>query len=103
MTELHQIAPMLKQLRLSGVLETLEVRSQQAINEQWAYTDFLPQLLQDEVERRAHKQLALRVRRAALNAQKTVETYDFSFNPGLYRALINDLATANFVRQHSVQ
>jgi DNA replication protein DnaC len=99
MTEFHQIAPMLKQLRLSGVLETLEVRSQQAIHEQWAYTDFLARLLQDEVERRAQKQLALRVRRAALNAQKTVETYDFSFNPGLNRTLINDLATANFVRQ----
>ena len=99
MTEFHQITPMLKQLRLSGVLETLEVRSQQAINEQWAYTDFLARLLQDEVERRAHKQLAMRVRRAVINPQKTLETFDFSFNPGLNRPLINDLATANFIRQ----
>jgi hypothetical protein len=44
--------PKLKQLRLSGVLETLDVRHRQAINSQWAYIEFLARLLEDEVERR---------------------------------------------------
>jgi hypothetical protein len=39
-------------LRLSGVLETLDVRHRQAINSQWAYIEFLARLLEDEVERR---------------------------------------------------
>lgn len=99
MTESHHLAPMLKQLRLSGILETLEVRRQQALQEQWSYTDFLAHLLQDEVERRAQKQLALRVRRATLNGQKTLETFDFTFNPSIDRRLIAELATATFVRQ----
>ena len=99
MTQFHQLEPMLKQLRLSGILETLEARSHQARDEQWSYTDFLARLLQDEVERRAQKQLALRLRRATLNTQKTLETFDFSFNPSINRQLINELATANFVRE----
>jgi DNA replication protein DnaC len=99
MTQLHQLEPMLKSLRLSGILETLETRRQQATDEQWAYTDFLARLLQDEVERRAQKQLALRIRRAALNSQKTLETFDFKFNPSINRQLVLELGTANFVRQ----
>ncbi len=97
--ELKQhLIPKLKALRLSGILDTLEVRTQQALAEQWTYGDFLERLLEDEVERRGQKQLALRVRRAALNTGKTLETFDFTFNPGVNRQLIYDLATGNFIR-----
>jgi DNA replication protein DnaC len=97
--ELKQhLIPQLKALRLSGILDTLEVRTQQAVTEQWTYGDFLERLLEDEVERRSQKQLAMRVRRAALNTSKTLETFDFTFNPGVNRQLIYDLATGNFIR-----
>lgn len=69
---IHQLTPPLKRLRLSGILETLEVRSQQAADGQWSYIEFLSRLLQDEVERRAQKQLALRLRRAAIDTTKPV-------------------------------
>lgn len=96
--ELKQhLLPKLKQLRLSGVLDTLDVRLQQALAEQWTYSDFLERLLEDEVERRNQKQLALRLRRATLNTSKTLETFDFTFNPGLHRQLIYDLATGQFI------
>ena len=74
----HQLIPQLKQLRLSGILETLEARHRQAIDGKWSYIEFLSRLLEDEVERRAQKQLALRVRRAAVNTTKTLEGFDFS-------------------------
>jgi len=97
--ELKQhLIPKLKALRLSGILDTLEVRTQQAIAEQWTYGDFLERLLEDEVERRGQKQLALRVRRATLNTSKTLETFDFTFNPGVNRQLIYDLAAGHFIR-----
>ena len=67
----HQLEPKLKLLRLSGVLATLEARHRQALDGQWSYIEFLERLLEDEVERRAQKQLALRVRRAALNSPPT--------------------------------
>lgn len=95
----HQLTPHLKHLRLSGILETLDVRTQQAIEGKWSYIEFLCRLLEDEVERRAQKQLRLRLRRAALNTTKTLETFDFQFNPTLNRQQILALAACDYIRQ----
>jgi len=95
----HQLTPRLKRLRLSGVLETLDVRNQQAIAEQWSYVEFLSRLAEDEVERRDHKQLALRLRRATVNTGKTLESFDFAFNPSINRQQVLDLATSLYVQQ----
>jgi DNA replication protein DnaC len=95
----HELSPQLKRLRLSGILDTLEVRNQQAVGEQWSYIEFLSRLVTDEVERRAAKQLALRLRRAQVDTTKTLEAFDFDFNPTLNRRQVYDLATCEFLRQ----
>jgi len=95
----HQMVPFLKRLRLSGILQTLDVRNQQAIDEQWTYVEFLARLLEDEVERRAQKQLALRIRRASINTTKTLEGFNFAFNPHINRQQILDLATCTYIHQ----
>lgn len=99
--ELRQhLAPKLKHLRLSGILDTLDVRMREAIDEKWSYADFLEHLLEDEVERRQQKQLWLRLRRADLASDKTLETFDFTFNPSVNRQQLYDLATGNYIREH---
>lgn len=95
----HQLTTQLRQLRLSGVLETLEARNRQAIDDKWSYLEFLSRILEDEVERRAQKQLQLRLRRGALNTTKTLEGFDFDFNPNLNRQQILNLATCEFIRE----
>jgi len=94
----HQLALPLRQLRLSGILDTLDIRNQQAIDEQWSYIEFLARLLQDEVERRAQKQLALRIRRAAINTTKTLEDFDFKFTPTINRQAVLQVATCDYIR-----
>jgi DNA replication protein DnaC len=95
----HQLVPFLRRLRLSGILETLDARNRQAIDEQWSYVEFLARLLEDESERRAQKQLAVRIRRAALNASKTLEDFDFKFNPTINRQQVLHLASGDYIRQ----
>jgi len=95
----HQLTPPLKQLRLSGILETLDVRHRQAVEGKWSYVEFLSRLLEDEVERRGQKQLALRLRRATVNTTKTLEAFDFHFNPSLNRQQVLELASCEYVRQ----
>ena len=90
---------MLKEIRLSGILDSLEARNRQAIEDKLAYTDFLALLLQDEVARRSQKKLTVRIRRANFRNQKTLEDFDFSFNPLLNRALILDLATGRYIEE----
>jgi DNA replication protein DnaC len=96
----HQLVPKLKQLRLSGILETLELRNRQALEEKLSYVDFLQRLLEDEVERRSQKQLTLRLRRASFDLEKTLEGFDFSFNPSVHRQQIFDLAAGRFIERH---
>lgn len=95
----HQLIPFLKRLRMSGILDTLDVRNRQAIDNQWTYVEFLARLLEDEVERREQKQLALRIRRAAINTTKTLEGFDFNFNPNVNRQQVLDLATCSYIEQ----
>lgn len=95
----HQLIPQLKHLRLSGILETLDARTRQAIEGRWSYVEFLSRLLEDEVERRAQKQLGLRLRRATLNTTKTLETFDFAFNPTINRQQVLALAACDYIRE----
>jgi DNA replication protein DnaC len=94
-----QLSLQLKHLRLSGILATLEARHRQAIDAKWSYVEFLERLLEDEVERRAQKQLALRLHRAAVNTTKTLESFDWSFNPTLNRQQVLQLASGDYLRR----
>lgn len=52
MSPTEELVPLLKKLRMSGVLQTLDLRSRQAIDENLSFEEFLQRLLGDEVERR---------------------------------------------------
>jgi DNA replication protein DnaC len=101
MSNLQQLEGPLKQLRLSGMLSSLDVRCRQAVDGEWSYLEFLERLVQDEVERRAQKQLALRLRRANLASNKTLDTFDFKADPALNRQHVLQLASCDFIRDHA--
>ena len=94
-----ELTPLLKKLRLSGLVETLEQRNREAIERKLAYTDFLSLLIQDEVARRDQKKFNLRLRRAGFRSSKTLEAFDFDFNPKVPRELIQDLSACRFIQE----
>src|SRR6478672_8135787 len=94
-----ELAPQLKQLRLSGILDSLEARNRQAIGSKLAYTEFLALLIGDEVARREQKKFSLRLRRAQFRTTKTLEQFDFERLPQLNRALVHDLATGRYLQE----
>jgi DNA replication protein DnaC len=97
MHPIPELTPLLKQLRLSGILDSLEARNREAIDRKLAYTEFLSLLIHDEVARREQKKLDTRLRRANFRSQKTLEGFDFDRLPNLNRAMIHDLATCRFI------
>lgn len=97
MNPANDLTPALKQLRLSGILDSLEARNRQAIDGKLAYTEFLALLVQDEVARREQKKFASRLRRASFRAQKTLDAFDFGRMPGVNRGQIADLATGRYL------
>ena len=100
MGTLDELVPLLKKLRLSGVLETLELRVREAADDGVAHSEFLVRLLRDEVERRDSKQMTQRVRRANFEHGKTLEDFDFAFNPVVPKAKVVELATCGFIARH---
>ncbi len=99
MNPMPELAPMLKQLRLSGILDSLEDRNKQAIGKKMSYTEFLSLLISDEVARREQKKFSLRLRRAAFRSHKTLDQFDFSFNPNINAALIQELIIGRFIEE----
>lgn len=95
-----ELVPLLKKLRMSGILQTLDLRTRQAVEDNLAHSEFLYRVLCDEVERRDGKQLDQRMRRASFEHHKTLEDFDFVFNPGIPKAKVLDLATCAFIDRH---
>nr|MDP2192325.1 IS21-like element helper ATPase IstB [Rhodoferax sp.] len=87
----------MKTLRLSGILDSLDVRLEQARSSSLGYLEFLALIIQDEVERREANKLNQRLKRAAFEEPKAIEDFDFSSLPGINIAAIKDLATVLFV------
>lgn len=94
-----ELAPQLKLLRLSGILDSLEARNRQAIEGKLAYTEFLAMLVGDEIARRENKKFSLRLRRAQFRTTKTLEQFDFGRLPKLNRALVSDLASGRYINE----
>jgi DNA replication protein DnaC len=100
MSPTDELVPMLKKLRLSGVLQSLQLRTQQAADDNLSLSEFLYRLLGDEVERRDAKQLSQRVRRASFEHARTLEDFDFHFNPSVPKAKVLELGTCSFLERH---
>jgi DNA replication protein DnaC len=96
-TNVSELSPVLKKLRLSGVLQTLDLRIREAVDQNLGHTDFLLRLCSDEAQRRDGKQLEQRLRRANFESAKRLDDFEWSFNPQVPRAKVIDLATCSFV------
>jgi DNA replication protein DnaC len=89
----------LRQLRLSGLTETLDVRLQEAAGHQLSHAEFLELILQDELLVRNQRLVERRVKAAQFRECKLLDQFDWSFNPSIPRKQVFDLATCRFVRE----
>jgi len=89
----------LRQLRLSGLAQALDVRLQEATGHGLSHLEFLELIVQDEINVRQQRLLARRQHLAAFRETRTLEDFDFSFNPSIKRKLIYDLAAGQFIRE----
>ena len=89
----------LKQLRLSGLLESLEIRLQEAAGHGLSHGEFLELILQDELAVRGDRQLQRRFKAAQFRERKSLEDFDWSFNPSIPRKQVYDLASCRFLRE----
>ena len=96
-----QIQNALKQLRLSGLSQTLSVRLQEAQASRLSHSEFLELILQDELNVREQRLLSRRTQAADFRQLKTLEEFDWQFNPAINRRQIFDLATCQYMQKGS--
>jgi len=74
-----------RNLRLSGLLDSLELRLQEAEANRLPYAQFLELVFQDEINVRAQRTIARRNKSASFREMRSLENFDFSFNPCVNR------------------
>lgn len=90
----------LRRLRLSGMADTLPTRTIAAQAEQMPHLDFLATLVHDEMNRRQDRLIGRRIKQAGFRDQgRTIDNFDFAFNPKMDRKLIFELASCRFIAQ----
>ena len=94
-----QIEHKLRQLKLTGILQTLPVRVKEAEGGKAGYEEFLMMLIEDEYERRQSGRLLKRLKKAGFEEEKTLEGFDFSFNPEIPVKRIKQLANSVYIEK----
>jgi len=89
----------LRRLRLSGLARVLDVRLQEAAGNHLSHADFLELILADELVVRHERRIARRIKAARFRDLKTLDDFDWRFNPSVPRKTIYDLATGQFIRE----
>jgi DNA replication protein DnaC len=98
-TSYQDLRTHLAYLKLTAIAEQLPAALEQAEKEKPGYTQFLHDLLGVEVDATEQRRLAGRMRFAGFPSTRTLEEFDFTAQPGIDRALINELATLRFVEE----
>jgi DNA replication protein DnaC len=87
----------LKRLQLTHLRETIASVLSQAAKEQWTYLEFLDQILGREVNAKQGKRIQMGLQIAHFPCVRTIEGFDFSFQPSADERLIRELSTGNFI------
>jgi DNA replication protein DnaC len=96
---MNAIKNQLRDFKLSGIYQSLEERLVYAKEKSLSYVDFLGLLLEDETNNRRDNSYKKRYSKAKLPAHKTIENFDFSFQPSIDKRIVNDCLTCQFVNE----
>ena len=97
---MEQLQYQLKSIRLSGMAQNLQVRLQEARANDLDYLLFLQNLVEDELARRRERLLNRRLKQAGFPFLRTLDEFDFGFNPSLDKRLIKELGRCGFIARH---
>jgi DNA replication protein DnaC len=95
----NSISDALKRLRLSGMATSMDVRLQEARGNSLTHEEFLEIILLDELHVRNERLITRRVKSACFREMKTLDDFDWRFNPSIKRKQIYDLAACRFIRE----
>lgn len=97
---MEAIKSKLRELKLAGIVKSLETRNKYALENNIAYLEFLETLIEDEYANRLSNSFQKRFSKSKLNPEKSIDGYDFKYQPELDKKLIHELASCRFINQN---
>jgi len=97
MPSLAQLTSQLRQLKLSGAVESLEIRLMEAEGNKLSFSEILSMILSDEIQMRNNRKLQRLIKRAHLESNQTLESFDLNFNPTINASQIRELTMCRFI------
>ena len=89
----------LTRLRLRYVAERLDAVLAEAARAEPTYLDFLDTVLRQEVEAKQRTRVTMGLKIAHFPAVKTLDAFEFKFQPSIDQRLVRELATGHFLTQ----
>ncbi len=89
----------LREFKLAGIYNSIEERLKYATDSKLSYAEFLELLLEDEINNRRDNSYRKRYAKAKLLNHKTIEDFDFSYQPSIDKKIISDILTCNFIKE----
>jgi len=101
MATIDTLQPRLRQLRLSGMLDAISARAEEARSAHLDPLDFLLLLLDDELARREAEGVARRIHRARFEDLCDLRDFDFTYNPDIPKSQLWELASCRYIEEHA--
>jgi DNA replication protein DnaC len=95
--QLDRLRDQCHRLRLYQIAQELTARLEQAAKTELSYADFLDQLFACEIDAKTHKHHQMRIAMARLPFHKTLDTFDFKFQPSVDPKQIRELASGRYI------
>lgn len=95
--QLERLHEQMAKLRLTKTQERLEALLQEAVSKELSYGDFLDQLLTEEIAAKTSKNITMRTNLARFPFVKTLDSFDFAYQPSLDKKQVHSLATCHFI------
>jgi DNA replication protein DnaC len=96
----EQIKTDLGYLGLNRATECFATLAEDARTREWTHIEFLARLVAEESTATRNRRLAARLRYARFPFHKTINDFDFEFQPSIDRKLIEDLASLRFINEN---
>jgi DNA replication protein DnaC len=97
---MEKLKTKLRELKLAGMVKSLDSRNKYAIEKKASYLDFLELLIEDECVNRKSNSFSKRLNKSKLNTQKSIDDFDFNYQPELNKVQILDIMACRFIEEN---
>lgn len=97
---MEKLKTKLRELKLAGMVKSIEIRNKYAIDNNMSYIDFIRMLIEDEYANRKANSFGKRLNKSKVNTQKEIDDFDFNYQPKLNKKQIMELASCRFINEN---